>query len=114
VPEIPPEIDIIEILYGSGDMTVPQVKLQVKSEETAWAVIPKLVAARIAALWVFEGDGVRELKDWELAAIVRSRTHRSAEVTPPDERLILRGAENLVEAYHRDFGNWYEQAFGSE
>jgi hypothetical protein len=106
---IPPSIDLIEILYAMGAMSMGEVHAQVPDRREAWTAIGHLVANRIAALWVSEDGAARRLEQWEINALLRARLHDSGEPAPQHATLALRAGERIKEAYHRDFGNWYER-----
>jgi hypothetical protein len=106
---VPPGLDLAEILYTCGDLPIPQARMQVG--DALWHVVAQLTSKKIAGLWVILGEGMRQLEDWEVAAIIRSRAQYSGEPTLADEELVLRGAENLPEAY-QDFMTWFDEQLG--
>src|SRR3954467_11010894 len=95
-----------------GEMTMREVHVQVREPHVAWNAIDHLVKNKIAELWVTDGGSERRLVDWEVLALLRNRLSQSRETAPRDETLSLRAAEGIEEAYHRDFGAWYEGEFG--
>jgi hypothetical protein len=103
---IPPDLDLIEILYATGDMSMREVHVQVGTRCNVWEVISRLVRAGVATVW--SDLDRRQLADWEVAALVRNRLGQSTEPAPADEHLVLRKGAKLAEAYHRDFGAWYD------
>jgi hypothetical protein len=104
--ELPPRIDLIEILHATGEMTMAAVITQVGAA-AAWPALAALVHDRIAAIWLIEPAGPRPLADWETAALLRSRLQHSAEPTPPDDHLLIRAGERINPAYHDEFGEYY-------
>ena len=108
--QIPPAIDLIEILYANGEMTLEFAYLQIGGRYIAWRVLPSLIQSKAAALWRQDRSGARRrLADWEIAALARVHLNASLEQVPPEAELILCAAEATTEAYHRDFGSWYEE-----
>ena len=103
----PPEIDLIGVLYGCGEMPLPIVHRQVGGPGVTWAILPGMVAAPTAAIWLDEAGLRRKLVDWEVASIFLNRTRKSLENVPPDACLIVCAAEKTSEAYDRDWAAWY-------
>lgn len=107
--KMPVEIDVIEQLYGDGEISVERVCGLAEDRPSAWHIISSFVTARTAALFVVAKGEMRALRDWETAALVRNRLHGSSEVVPSDDRLLLRAAAGTTEAYQHDFGGWFNR-----
>jgi hypothetical protein len=107
--KMPVRIDVIEQLYGDGEVTVEMVSRMAGNQASAWGVISSLVAEHIATLFVLESGMVRPLVEWEVSALLRNRLHHSTEVTPHDDCLLLRHGEKMIDAYEREFGDWYRR-----
>jgi hypothetical protein len=105
--KMPLEIDLIETLYGVGEVAVPILLQMADTPDAAWRVLAAMRGAQTAALVVIEAGDERRLSDWEIAAILRNRLKGSREPCPSNESLVIRATDNTDAAYHRDFGNWY-------
>lgn len=93
-------------------MTLHQVRAQVPDAQEAWVAMGHLIKDQIAALWVTESESSRQLSDWEVDVLLRSRLKDSGESVPNEDALTLRAAEKINEAYHREFGGWYYREYG--
>jgi hypothetical protein len=73
--------------------------------QVSWGVIAALVREGIAALWTRDG---RDLVDWEVAALLRTRMKKSGEMDVQDQELVLRSGPEIDDAYIREFGDWLD------
>ena len=89
---------------------MPMVHLQLGDASLSWKVLPAMVRGSTAALWALATDGARRrLEPWECDALFRTRLHGTHESPFSDDELLLCSAEETTEAYHRDFGTYYEE-----
>jgi hypothetical protein len=107
--KMPMDLDVIEQLYADGQVRVSSIVRMAADASTAWRMIASLLGAHAADLNVTDISATRRLDEWEVAALLRNRLHGSAEATPPDEALRLHSTERTKEAYHRDFGKWFDR-----
>ncbi|MBC7773709.1 MAG: hypothetical protein H7210_14545 [Pyrinomonadaceae bacterium] len=108
----PLEIDLVEVLYGTGEVSIPLLYLMARDKSYAWRVASGKLADQVAVLWLQSDHETRRLQPWEVASVIRSRLHGSSEITPADEMLVLKSAPKTSVAYHNEFWPWFDERFG--
>lgn len=116
--DIPPRTDLIESLYGLGELAMDDVHTHCGSVEAAWRIVPHLVDEQIASLWICEEaergvEGVveRELERWEIEQLVRTRLRGSGESLIRESRLVLKAGPHVERACLDEFWPWFEQKY---
>ena len=111
--KLPLEIDLIECLYGDGEVSIDIVLKMADSAHQAWQVIEAMTLAQTASLWLVDDNTARQLEHWEIASLTRS-TRGSGEPSPPSASIRVRPGPLTAQAYHRDFGAWYNRTLGDK
>lgn len=109
MPPIPPDINLIEILFATGEVSIAEVRAICEDERQLWALIDAQVHKGHAEVWVDAPNGARKLETWEIATLVRDRAASTGEFEHPDAALRIRRDPNIDRAYRTDFAEWYRR-----
>ncbi len=107
---IPPDINLIELLYSMGEVSIAEVRAICRDEAQVWKLIEDQIRKGHAEAWVGATDAARKMEPWEIAQWIRDRAGATDQSPRTDEPIRIHCGPNIEHAYQTEFAAWYKRS----